>query len=113
MSIISAFQPSGNTITITAANVAPTALQAVVYGPFTEQYRVVNTGNVTVYMGYGANAALANINGGSIAFTSGNSAALPVLAGSVEVFTLPANLYFTAQTVTSTAQVYVTPGEGL
>ena len=42
---------------------------------------------------------------------SGN--AIPIVPGGVEVFTFPSQWYFTASTASSTATLYITPGEGL
>lgn len=113
MSVNAPFTPLGNTVTFTAANVAPTAVQGLSTTLGGGQYRVVNAGNVTVFMGVGSNAALANINGGTLVVGSGaNVGSIPLLATTTQVLSLAPNYYFTGQVATGTAVVYVTPGDG-
>ena len=108
------FTPTGNTIAIAAATTAPAALQALSTTLGGNQYMILNSGNVTVFMGSGSNASLANINGGSLVVTAGsNVGSVPVLANSVKVVSLSPNYYFTAQTAAGSATVYITPGDGM
>lgn len=102
------FTPMGNTVTFTAAVSAPTAVQALSTTVGGTQYRVHNTGNVVVYLGFGstANAAAAMANTTIVGST------LSLVAGGVEVFTLNANQYFTGTTASGTAIVNITPGDG-
>ena len=105
---IMAFTPMGNTVTFLAASTPPTPVQALSTTIGGTQYRVHNSGNVVVYLGFGdtANAATTTANASIKNFT------ITMVAGSVEVFTFNANQYVTAATASGTSQVYVTPGDG-
>lgn len=108
---INAFSPTGLTVSFTAATTAPTSAQAVSSAPTTRparQYRVVNTGAVTVLLGVGASDAAAKTAAASIA-----AGAVPILPGAVEILGFPAGSFFSGVTSTSTSVVYVTPGEGI
>lgn len=107
---IQAFTPMGNTVTFTAAASAPTPVQAVSTTIGGTQYRIINDGTVTVFMGWGDTAAAATANA-TIVTTTGR--AFPLLAGTDEILTFNANQYFTAITASGTANVYVTPGDGM
>lgn len=108
---INAFYPQGNTVTFTANVAAPAAVQASPNGPTsTSAYRILNAGNVTVFLGSGSTANNAN----NAAVVVGNAApAVPLLPGTDEILILQPNAFFTGITVSGTAVVYVTPGEGL
>ena len=58
-----AFNPIGNTVVVAAAGTAPTGVQAPVFEKFNPQnagqYRFVNVGTNTVFLGTGPTAALA------------------------------------------------------
>lgn len=111
-----AFVPLGNTVAITAASSAPTGVQAeiasgksVTFG--TCQYRIINTGNVTVWLGVGASAATAATAAAEA--TSGNPAAgIPLVPGAVEVIRFDEGVYFSGKASTNTT-IYITPGQGL
>ena len=111
-----AFLPTGNTITFTANTTAPTAVQCTyTQSPNTGynsymQYRVFNAGANLVFLGVGSNATVANTNATVV---SSSNTGLPVLPGTLEVFSFPTNSYFTAITSTGNSQVYVTPGFGV
>ena len=105
---IMAFTPMGNTVTFTAAATAPTPVQAVSTTIGGTQYRIHNTGNVIVYLGFGLTSAAAT----SMANTTINGSTLSMVPNSVEVFTFGANVYVTAATATGTSVVNVTPGDG-
>jgi len=107
---IQAFTKLGNTVVFTAATTAPTAVQAVSSTLGGNQYRIINPGSVTVFLGYGSTAADANTNA-TVVTTSG--AAIPLLPGTDEILSFVPNAYFTGITVSGTANVYVTPGDGL
>jgi hypothetical protein len=107
---IQAFTPMGNTVTFTAATSAPTPVQALSTTIGGTQYRVINDGTVTVFMGWGDSAAAANANA-VIVSTTGR--AFPLLAGTDEILTFNANQYFTAVTASGTASIYITPGDGM
>ena len=108
-----AFLPNGPTVVVTANATAPAAAQilpsftAVI--PPTNQYRVVNVGSVTAFLGVGETAAIAGTNSAAVT-TTGN--AVPIVAGAVEVFNFPPTSFFTATAASSTT-LYITPGQGL
>ena len=105
---IMAFTPMGNTVTFTAAVSPPTPVKALSTTIGGTQYRVHNTGNVAVYMGYGetANAAATMANVTVVGAT------ISLMPNSVEVFTFNANQFFTGATASGTAVVNITPGDG-
>lgn len=111
-----AFNPTGNTVAITANNPAPTGVQALPRNPnYTldvGQFRVVNSSTTTiVHLGWGATAALAQTNAAAAA--SGTPAAgLPILPGGVEVLRFTPGIFFSAF-ATAASTVFVTPGQGL
>lgn len=105
---IMAFTPMGNTVVIAAATTAPTPTRATSTTIGGTQYRIHNSGNVVVFLGFGdtANAATAMAN------TSINGSTITLEPASVEVFTFNANAYFTGKTASGTSNVYITPGDG-
>lgn len=103
------FTPSGNSVVFTAATSPPTAVQAVSNTLGGNQYRVLNAGSVTVFMGVGTSASDA-VNNATVLTTTNLS--IPLLAGTDEILTFPPNAYFSGITSTSTAVVYITPGDG-
>lgn len=105
-----AFQKTGNTVVFLAATTAPAPVQAVSTTLGGNQYRIINNGLVTVFMGYGTTSAEAN-NNCAVVTTSGPS--FPLLPGTDEILTFVPNAYFTGITVSGTANVYVTCGDGL
>lgn len=107
---IQAFTKTGNTVTFTAATTAPTAVQALSSSLGGNQYRVINSGNVTVFLGYGATSSDASNNAVVVTTTQG---AFPLLPGTDEILTFTPNAYFTGVTSANTAVIYVTPGDGL
>lgn len=108
MSSSNPFTPVGNTVTFTAAATAPAGIQCVgnTLGP--TQYLIQNAGLSTVFLGYGASNASAYASAATVTST-GNS--VPLLASTVQVLTLPPNQFFTGVS-SSSAAVYITPGEG-
>ena len=107
---VNAFTRTGNTVTFLAATTAPNAIQAVSTTLGGNQYRIINSGSVTVFLGYGTDGASANSNA-AIITTTGTS--IPLLPGTDEVLSFVPNAYFTGITATSNATVYVTPGDGM
>ena len=105
-----AFTPLGNTVVFTAATSAPTPVQAVSNTLGGNQYRIINSGNVVVFLGLGATSTNATTNTAVIS-TTGQS--VPLLPGTDEILTFVPNAYFTGITSTSTAVIYVTPGDGM
>ncbi len=107
---INAFQKTGNTVAFIAATTAPTPVQAVSTTLGGNQYRIINSGTVTVFLGYGSTAALAN-TAATVITTTGQ--AFPLLPGTDEVLTFVPNAFFTGITASGNATVYVTCGDGL
>jgi hypothetical protein len=104
-----AFTPLGNTVTFLAAMTAPTAVQAVSNTLGGNQYRILNAGTNTVFLGIGPTAAAAVANA---AIVTSSQYSYPLLPGTDEVLTFAPNWYFSGITSTGTAQVYITPGDG-
>jgi len=105
---IMAFTPMGNAVSYTAAVTAPSPVQAISSTLGGTQYRVHNTGNVVVYMGYGDTSAEAT----STANVSLNGTTISLMPNSVEIFTFNANAYFTGATASGTAVVTIIAGDG-
>lgn len=105
-----AFTKTGNTVVFTASTTSPTPVQAVSNTLGGNQYRIINAGSVTVFLGYGTTASDATANS-NIVTSSGP--AYPLLAGTDEILTFQPNAYFTGNVATGTATVYITPGDGL
>ena len=107
---IQAFTKTGNTVTFTASTSAPTAVQALSTTLGGNQYRIINAGTVTVFLGYGTSASDAS-NNATVITSSGLS--FPLLAGTDEILTFQPNAFCTGITSSGNAAVYVTPGDGL
>lgn len=107
---IQAFTKTGNTVAFTANVAAPTAVQCVSSTLGGNQYRIINSGTVTVFLGYGTSASDAS-NNAVVVTTTGLS--FPLLAGTDEILTFVPNAYFTGITSSGTAAVYITPGDGM
>jgi len=105
-----AFTKTGNTVVFTAATSAPTPVQALSTTLGGNQYRIINSGLVTVFLGYGTASSDAT-NNATVVTTTGP--AYPILAGTDEILTFVPNAYFTGITSSSTAVVYITPGDGM
>jgi hypothetical protein len=112
MSVSAAFTPTGNTVTFTAATTAPTPVQIPTSGGLgSNQYRILNTsGNVLAFLGVGTSASAATSNAVVVSTTQSS---IPLLPGTDEILTFPPNAYFTGITSSSTAVIYITPGDGL
>ena len=110
-----AFSPKGKTIVVAATTVAPTGIQAPVHSRLdpqnSGQYRITNSGSVTVFLGTGPTAADATAN--AVAPIAGTpSAAIVLLAGSTQILRFNTDVYFSGLSA-SAATVYITPGQGL
>ena len=110
-----AFTPLGKTIVVAAAASAPTGIQAPVYAKFdpqnTGQYRFINNGSTTVFLGTGPTAALAAT--AAVAPVAGTpSDAIVLVPGAVEILRFNKDTYFSGLS-SSAATVYITPGQGL
>jgi hypothetical protein len=105
-----AFTPLGNTVVFTANTSAPTPVQALSNTLGGNQYRIINSGNVVVFLGLGTTSTNATSN---TAVISSSGQSIPLLPGTDEILTFVPNAYFTGITSTSTAVIYVTPGDGM
>ena len=105
-----AFQKTGNTVVFTATTTAPTPVQASSTTLGGNQYRIINAGTVTVFLGYGKTGTDAS---NAAVVVTGSGAAFPLLPGTDEILTFIPNAYFTGITVSGSAAVYVTPGDGM
>jgi len=105
-----AFTKLGNTVAFIANTVAPTAVQCSSTTLGGNQYRIINSGSVSVFLGYGTNASDA-ANNCSIVTTTGPS--FPLLPGTDEILTFVPNAYFTGITASGSANIYITPGDGM
>jgi hypothetical protein len=105
------FTPYGKTVAFIANTSAPSPVQASNYesAGMSGQYRIINAGNQTVFLGVGNTSANATANAAVIS-TSGNS--IPLLPGTDEILSFGINSYFTGITATGTSQIYITPGSG-
>lgn len=110
-----AFSQLGQTIVVAAAAIAPLGVQAPVTSngtkPQAGQYRVVNSGTNTVFLGVGSSAALAQSN--AVAPVAGTpSPAIVLVPGAVEVFSFGDSAFFSGLASGATT-VYITPGTGV
>ena len=110
-----AFSPLGNTVVVAAAATAPDGVQVPVYNRFDPQnagqYRFVNAGTNTVFLGTGNTAAEAKANAvAPVAGTPSNAIAL--LPGAVEILRFNIFTFFSGLASGATT-VYITPGQGL
>jgi len=105
-----AFTRTGNTVVFTAATSAPTPVQALSTTLGGNQYRIINSGSVTVFLGYGTASSDASNN--AVVVTS-TGPAYPLLAGTDEILSFVPNAYFTGITSSGSAAIYITPGDGL
>ena len=105
-----AFTRTGNTVVFLAAASAPTPVQCLSTTLGGNQYRIINSGSVTVFLGYGVVSSDASNNATVVTSTG---PAYPLLAGTDEILTFVPNAYFTGITATANASVYITPGDGL
>lgn len=106
----SSFTKTGNTVAFIAATSAPTPVQAISTTLGGNQYRILNNGTVTVFLGVGDTAANATTNT-AVVTTTGTS--IPLLPGTDEILSFLPNGYFTGITSSGTATIYVTPGDGI
>jgi hypothetical protein len=110
-----AFTPLGQTIVVAATTSAPAGIQAPVLAKFDPQnagqYRFINAGTATVFLGTGASAAEATAN--AVAPVAGTpSAAIVLVPGAVEILRFNQATYFSGLASAATT-VYITPGQGL
>jgi hypothetical protein len=110
-----AFNPIGKTVLVPAAATASTGVQAPVYEKFNAQnagqYRFVNAGINTVFLGTGPTAALAEA--AAVAPAAGvPSDAIVLVPGAVEVLRFNKDTFFSGLASAATT-IYVTPGQGI
>lgn len=108
-----AFNPQGKTVVVEAEHHPPTGVQVPVANgqPAAGQYRVVNSGTSTVFLGVGATAATAQAN--AVAPVAGTpSEAIVLVPGAVEILRFGAETFFSGLS-SEAATVYITPGQGL
>jgi len=110
-----AFNPQGKTIVVPAAATAPAGVQAPVFAKFDPQaagqYRIINAGTVTVFLGAGVSAADATAK--AVAPVAGTpSSAIVLLPGAVEILRFNNDTWFSGLASDATT-VYITPGQGL
>ena len=105
-----AFTKLGNTVAFLANTAAPTAVQCVSTTLGGNQYRIINSGSVVVFLGYGSSASDA-ANNCAVVTTTGPS--FPLLAGTDEILTFVPNAYFTGITASGNATIYISPGDGM
>lgn len=108
-----AFTSLGETVVVSANAAAPLGIQALATQSPGQagQYRVVNAGTNTVFLGVGATAATAVAN--AVAPVAGNpSPSIPLVPGAVEVLSFGEEVYFSGLAAAATT-LYITPGQGL
>jgi len=110
-----AFTPLGKTVVVAAAASAPTGVQAPVSEKFNPQnagqYRFVNAGSNTVFLGTGPTAALAQA--ASVAPAAGTPwDAFVLVPGAVEILRFNKDTFFSGLASGATT-IYVTPGQGI
>jgi hypothetical protein len=110
-----AFGPLGETVVVAAAASPPAGVQALVASKFnaqgTGQYRIINSSNLTVFLGVGPTAAAATAN--AVAPIAGDPSPAIVLApGAIEVLRFGREAFFSGR-ASAAATVYILPGEGM
>jgi len=110
-----AFTPLGKTIVVAAAGTASTGVQALVSEKFNAQnagqYRFVNAGTNTVFLGTGPTAALAQA--AAVAPVVGTpSDAIVLVPGAIEILRFNKDTFFSGLASAATT-LYVTPGQGI
>ena len=85
---INAFTRTGNTVAFTANVAAPTPVQCISSTLGGNQYRIINSGTVTVFLGYGTASSDAS-NNATVVTTTG--LALPLLPNTDEILSFVPN----------------------
>lgn len=116
MEKLTAIQPIGPTIKVTADATAPTGLVTSTTGFSASQviqYRIHNASTVVIFYAYGVDGATALANA---VIPTGNTtnakASYPLPPGAVEVITAPRDTYWSG-IAASAAVLYITPCVGL
>jgi len=110
MSVSAPFAPSGNTVVITASTIATAPVQITSSTLGGNQYRIINSGTVTAFLGYGQTSALATA--GAVIPTTTQNNCLALLPGTDEIITFVPNAYFSANVATGNATIYIVCGDG-
>ena len=112
---INAFTALGKTVKVAAAATAPSPSQVPSTTLGGNQYRITNlSSNVACFLSYSQTSADAATNCVIPTGSGSNSTTVMVLpAQSTQVLSFVPNAYFTAITAADTADVYITPGDGL
>ena len=112
---INAFTTLGKTVKLVAAATAPTPVQVSSTTLGGNQYRITNSSNnVSCFLSYSQVSADATTNCVIPTGDGSNSASVVMLLPSTtQVLSFVPNAYFTAITEADTANVYMTPGDGL
>lgn len=106
-----AFNPLGNTAVVAAAAIAPVGVQVQATASGGGQYRVINSGSTTVFLGVGSTAAQAQAN--AVAPVAGTpSPAIVLVPGAVEIFSFGEQAFFSGLASAATT-VYITQGLGV
>lgn len=108
-----AFQPLGATHLLEADNPAPAEIQVTVDNTTTGvgQYRILNAGQDTVFLGVGATPAQAAARA-AVIVAGTPSDTIVLIPGAVEVLRFNNNAWFTGYSA-NPADVYITPGQGI
>jgi hypothetical protein len=106
-----AFSPRGNSYTLVATTTSSSVPIADPSGTGSINYRVVNLGAVDAFLAFAGSNDPAPVALIPVAGTP--STGMPVLARTVEVFTLQAGSQIAAITPGTTTTLYITVGEGL
>jgi hypothetical protein len=105
MAHLHAFRAEGKTVKVAATTTSGgTAVQ--IHPGTSKHIRVWNSGAAEVYVAFGGSAVAAAVPGASPEF------GLPIPAGGVEIFTATEG-YAAVIMGTGTANVFMTPGEGM
>jgi hypothetical protein len=112
---LNAFTVLGNTAKMTAAATPPTPIQVSSTTLGGNQYRIINlSSTTTAFLSYASTAAIATSN---CVIPTGDGAnsknCIPLLPNTDEILSFIPNGFFTARTVSSTADIFITPGDGL
>ena len=112
---LNAFTVLGKTVKLTAANVATTPVQVPSTTLGVNQYRVINLySNTSCLLSFAQNSADATTNCVIPTGDAANSTpVLTLLPQTDEILSFVPNAYFTAITVSGTADLYICPGDGL
>ena len=112
---LNAFTSQGKTVKLVAASTAPTPVQVPSTTLGGNQYRVINlSSNTACFLAYAQTEAGATSNCVIPTGVGANSTTvLPLLPQTDEILSFVPNAYFTAITTAGTADLYITPGDGV